>query len=452
MVEHGYVTGQVVAEGITFVDAAQGIEEYRLDNGMKLLLVVQPVAPVVALMVLYHVGSRNEAVGYTGATHLLEHMMFKGTPTFNTERGTQIAAVLKRLGAHFNATTWFDRTNYFEAVPKEHLESVIQLEADRMRNSLIRDEDREAERIVVRNELERGENEPLRVLDQHAWATAFREHPYHHPTIGWQCDVENVPTERLRQFYHTFYWPKNATAIIVGDFQRRDALSYVAKYFGRIPSPPHEIPPVYTVEPPQEGERRFKLRRVGEVGLVQLCFHIPEARHPDMYPLALLSRILTDGITTRLYQRLVDTGLAISVNSTASHLKDPGLFEIVAVLRPGVPHQQVEDAILGELTNIQEQGVSQAELDRAKVKVEAAVFYERDGALNYACALAEAESSADWRWFLDYVPQVRRVQVADIQRVAQQYLVEDNRTVGWFVPKTLPEQQDQPQGEQESDE
>jgi zinc protease len=379
-------------------------------------------------------------------------MMFKGTPTFHTDRGTQIAAVLKKLGAHFNATTWYDRTNYFEAIPKEHLEFVIHLEADRMRNSLIRDEDREAERIVVRNELERGENEPLRVLDQHAWAAAFREHPYHHPTIGWECDVENAPTERLREFYHTFYWPKNATTILVGDFQRGEALSHVAKYFGQIPSPPHEIPQVYTIEPQQEGERRFKLRRSGEVGLVQVCYHMPDARHLDLYPFVLLSRILTDGITTRLYQKLVDAGLAISINSHASHLRDPGLFEIVAVLRPDVEHQEVENVILQELETIQHEGVSQPELERAKVKVEADVCYERDGALNYVCALAEAESCADWRWFLNYVHHVHQVQMADIQRVANQYLVEDNRTVGWFVPKSPAVMGDIFNGDQESDE
>lgn len=435
MIDQTSVLGQEVADGIAFVDEDQGIEEYRLHNGMKLLLVPQPVAPVVAFMVLYHVGSRNEAVGHTGATHLLEHMMFKGTPTFHSDRGTQIGSVLKRLGAHFNATTWYDRTNYFEAVPKEHLEEVMKLEADRMRNSLIRDEDREAERIVVRNELERGENEPLRILDIHAWATAFREHPYHHPTIGWRCDVENVPTERLRQFYHTFYWPNNATAIVVGDVEREPTLSLIAQYFGRIPHSPHEIPQVYTREPLQEGERRFNLRRAGEVGLVQVCYHTPEARHADIYPLVLLCRLLSDGVTTRLYQKLVDASLAINVHAHASQLRDPGLLEVVAVLTPGTEHQEVEKVILEELETLKTVQVSEAELERAKRKVEADVYYDRDGALNYAIALGESESCADWRWFLQYVSHIQQVSVADIQRVVNQYLVQDNRTVGWFIPK-----------------
>lgn len=435
MIEQDRFKGHEVAQGVAFVDEDQGIEEYCLSNGMKLLLVQQPVAPVVALMVLYRVGSRNEAVGYTGATHLLEHMMFKGTPTFNTERATQVGALLKRLGAHFNATTWYDRTNYFEAVPKEHLEQVVSLEADRMRNSWIRDEDRESERIVVRNELERGENDPLRVLDINCWATAFREHPYHHPTIGWRSDVENVPTERLREFYHTFYWPNNVTTIIVGDFRRDQVLSLMANYFGRIPHSPHRIPEVYTTELPQEGERRFVFRRAGEVGIVQVCFHTPEAQHPDTYPLLLLSRILTDGVTTRLYQKLVDAGLAISSHAQVAQLRDPGLFEIGAVLRPGTEHQVVENVIIQELETLKHEEVTPAELDRAKRKVEADVYYDRDGALNYACALGEAESSADWRWFLNFVPNVQRVGVEDIQRVVKEYLYQDNSTVGWFVPK-----------------
>ena len=438
MANQNWVPGQEIAEAVAFVDEDQGIEEYRLENGMKVVLVPQPVAPVVALMVLYHVGSRNEAVGHTGATHLLEHMMFKGTPTFHSNRGTQIGAVLKRIGAHFNATTWYDRTNYFEAVPKEHLELVIQLEADRMRNSLIRDEDREAERIVVRNELERGENDPLRVLDLQAWAMAFREHPYHHPTIGWRSDVENVPTERLREFYHTFYWPNNATTIVVGHFEREPTLALMADYFGRIPHSPHEIPQVYTKEPPQEGERRFWLRRAGEVGLVQLCYHTPEAQNPDIYPLVLLSRLLSDGVTTRLYQKLVDVNLAISVHAQVSHLRDPGLFEIVAVLAPGAEHQKVEMVIVEELEHLKHTEVIEAELERAKRKVEADVYYDRDGALNYTCALGEAESSADWHWFLNYVPKIQQVRIEDIRRVVNQYLFQDNCTVGWFVPKESP--------------
>src|SRR5262245_3771381 len=200
-----------MADAFTKITEYEGITEYMLDaNGLKVLLMPQQAAPVVAFMVAYRVGSRNEAVGHTGATHLLEHMLFKGTPTYNKGNGRQIAAVLQIQGALFNADTWYDRTRYYEMLPSDQLELAIHLEADRMRNSFIVDADRQAEMTVVRNELERGENDPGRVLDQRVWALAFREHPYHHPTIGWRADVEGVPTARLKEFYDVFYHPNNA--------------------------------------------------------------------------------------------------------------------------------------------------------------------------------------------------------------------------------------------------
>src|SRR5436309_10659037 len=234
---------------MAFVAASDGIREYRLANGLKLLLVENRVAPVVTFLVLYKVGSRNEAVGHTGATHLLEHMLFKGTPTFNKRAGTQVAATLQKVGADFNATTWYDRTNYFETVPSDTLELAVRLEADRMRNSFIADEDRQSEMTVVRNELERGQNEPMLVLDEAVYASAFREHPYHHPTIGWRSDVENVPTARLTECYDTFYHPNNATAIVVGDFELGRALEVVNKYCSVVPASVKAIPEIYTHDP-----------------------------------------------------------------------------------------------------------------------------------------------------------------------------------------------------------
>ena len=267
-----------MVEGVEFVAEEEGVREYRLQaNGLKLLLVENHVAPVATFLVLYKVGSRNEAVGHTGATHILEHMLFKGTPTFNKGKKTQIAATLQRIGADYNATTWYDRTNYFETVPSDMLELAVHLEADRMRNSFIADEDRQSEMTVVRNELERGQNEPMLVLDESVYATAFREHPYHHPTIGWRADVENVPTARLKEFYDTFYHPNNATAVVVGDFDTPSALALIAKHFGAIPPSVSAIPEVYTDEPEQQGERRVTVRRAGELPLVQVAFRTPAA-------------------------------------------------------------------------------------------------------------------------------------------------------------------------------
>ncbi len=442
-------------EGVSFVTESGGTREYRLANGMKVLLVENRVAPVTTVLVVYKVGSRNEAVGYTGSTHLLEHMMFKGTPTFNKANNTQIAATLQKIGASFNATTWYDRTMYFETVPSDQIELAIKLEADRMRNSLIADADRQSEMTVVRNELERGQNEPLNVLDEAVYALAFREHPYHHPTIGWRTDVEGVPTTRLKTFYDTFYQPNNATAIIVGDFERANALSLIQKYFSVYKASANPIPQVYTEEPPQQGERRVTIRRQGEVPLVIVAFHTPgalgqggvlsgedlakRAQSPpaqnDTYPLTVLSGILSTGVTSRLYQALVEKQLAINVFSNADQHRDPGLFEIGATLRPGVEPKQVEDIILAELKRVVDSGVTQAEVDKAKQQIIAQDAFSRDGTFNIAEQMAEAEAVADWHFFQDFPANISKVTAADVQRVATTYFTEDNRTVGHFIPK-----------------
>ena len=449
------VKNKQLPAGVTFVTEADGISEYKLANGMKVLLLENRVAPVATVLVLYKVGSRNEAVGYTGSTHLLEHMMFKGTPTFNKSKNTQIAATLQKIGAEFNATTWYDRTNYFETVPSDQLELAIKLEADRMRNSFIADEDRQSEMTVVRNELERGQNEPMEVLDEAVYAAAFREHPYHHPTIGWRADVEGVPTSRLKDFYDTFYHPNNATTILVGDFDRAHALELISQYFGVYPTSNEPIPEVYTEEPPQQGERRLVIRRAGELAIVQIAFHTPgvlgqmsvlsneelarRAADPpaqnDIYSLVVLSTALARGVTSRLYQALVETQLAVDVHTNADQHRDPGLFNVIAMVPPGVEPQQVEEVILAELRRIGEEGLTAEEVEKAKQQILAQEAYQRDGTASIAMQLSEAEAVADWRFYKDYAAHIERVKPADIQRVARTYFDEDNRTVGHFIPK-----------------
>ncbi|MBA3438727.1 MAG: insulinase family protein [Pyrinomonadaceae bacterium] len=438
-----------------FIAESEGIKEYKLANNMKVLLVENHVAPVATFLVLYKVGSRNEAVGYTGSTHLLEHMLFKGTPTFNKERNTQVAATLQRIGAAFNATTWYDRTNYFETVPSDQLELAIRLEADRMRNSFIADADRQSEMTVVRNELDRGENEPMVVLDETIYATAFREHPYHHPTIGWRSDVENVPTSRLKKFYDTFYHPNNATVVLVGDFDLQEGLSLITKYFGDYPAFTEEMTEVYTNEPPQQGERRFVLRRVGELALVQIAFHTPAAlghtvvlsreelarraalspTDNDIYPLMVLSVALSSGLTSRLYQALVERRLAVSISTNVDQFRDPGLFNVYATVTPGVSPREVEEVVLAELDRAGQEGLTVAEVDKAKQQILAHVAYNRDGTHNIAMQISEAEAVADWHFYKDYAANIARVTPADVQRAARHYFTEDNRTVGHFIPK-----------------
>jgi zinc protease len=449
------VQNEQLPGGVQFVTAADGIEEYLLENGMKVLLMENRVAPVATVLVLYKVGSRNEAVGYTGSTHLLEHMMFKGTPTFNKASNTQIAATLQKIGADFNATTWYDRTNYFQTVPSDQIELAVRLEADRMRNSFIADEDRQSEMTVVRNELERGQNEPTEVLDEAVYAAAFREHPYHHPTIGWRADVEGVPTSRLKAFYDTFYHPNNATLIIVGDFERDAVLTLIKDHFGAYTASTEPIPEVYTEEPPQQGERRLVIRRVGELAAVQIAFHTPgvlgqmnvlsneelaeRAADPpvenDLYPLVVLSVGLSHGITSRLYQALVETQLAVQAYTNTDQHRDPGLFNAVALVRPGVEPREVEEKILAELERVAREGLTEAEVEKAKQQIIAQQAYNSDGTYAVAVLLSEAEAVADWRFHKDYTTNIARVTRADTARVARTYFSEDNRTVGHFIPK-----------------
>lgn len=414
----------------------EGISEYRLEsNNLKILLSEQRAAPVVALMVVYRVGSRNEAVGNTGATHLLEHMLFKGTPTYNKKNGTQIAAVLQKHGAIFNADTWLDRTRYYEMLPSDQLELAMHLEADRMRNSFIADEDRQLEMTVVRNELERGENDPGRILDERVWAMAFREHPYHHPTIGWRSDVEGIPTARLKEFYNTYYHPDNATVIVVGDFETEQALGLIVKHFGAIPPSPAPIPPMYTVEPPQQGEIRFNLRRAGQLGLVEMAWHIPEATHPDSGALTVLDHVLSAGVTSRLYQALVETRLAVDVGAQAYQFTDPGLFTIDLTLSPGVGHAEAEQAVIGVIEKLKREPIGEKELQKAKNIITTQMIFLRDSPFGVVSVLGESEGVSDWKLYVDLPRMVTEVTAADILRVANTYFEDDNRTVGYFIPK-----------------
>ena len=418
-----------------FVKEKAGIREFRLtSNGLQLLLLANRVAPVATFAIVYRVGSRNEAVGYTGATHLLEHLMFKGTPEYNRENGTAIAAVLESLGARFNATTWFDRTNYYETIPSDSLEVAMRIEASRMRRSLLRDEDRQAEMTVVRNEFERGENSPFQVLYKHTFAAAFQEHPYHHPTIGWRSDIEGVSTERLKEFYDSFYHPDNATAMAIGDFEEARALELVARHFGAIPRSPRAIPRVYTVEPPQQGERRFTVRRSGQVAWCSLSWRTVAALDPDTHALAVLGNILGAGVTGRLYQALVEKSLALSVTVVPWQLRDPGLFSIFAPVRPGVEPAAVEEAIRAEIARLARDGVTEAEVEKARVQIEAEVIFDRDSTDQVAASLSEAIAAADWDWYADYPAAIRRVAVPDVRRVADLYLRDEGLTTGLFLP------------------
>jgi len=423
-------------ESFKHIKSSGGIEEYQLkSNGLKVLMLQDSSTPVATFMVTYHVGSRNEAIGYTGSTHLLEHLMFKGSRNYNKEKGTAIWDELQNIGAQINATTWNDRTNYFEVVPSQYLEKAISIEADRMRYSFLRDEDRQPEMTVVRNEYERGENSPFDVLDKNIWATAYQAHPYHHSTIGWRSDIENVSTERLKDFYNIYYWPNNATATVIGDFNVDSTLSLIEKYFGEHSKSEHEIPKVYTEEPQQEGPRRIVVKRTGQAGITAVAHKTPHGLHNDIHAIHLLGKILCDGKSSRLYQKIVDQGLATSLFMYDFPFKDNGLFITYAFLTPEVSNQKVEEIILDEYNDIINNGVDQEELNRAIAKTRATVAFSRDGSYAVASALNEAIAIGDWEFYTNFLDNIESVSTENIQLAAKQYLVEDQSTVGWFIPK-----------------
>jgi len=421
--------------GFSYVKSLAGIDEYTQDvNGLQVLVKPDHSAPVVTFQVTYHVGSRNEVIGTTGATHILEHLMFKGSEGFNDPAGNSIKQYLEAVGAAFNATTSFDRTNYFATLGRDHLEGYIAIEADRMRRLWLHEEDRQAEMTVVRNEFERGENNPESALMKEVQALVFIAHPYHHPTIGWRSDIEHVPIEKLRAFYDTFYWPDNATVTIIGDIEPAQALKLVDKYYGKISRAPQPIPVVYTEEPPQSGPRRVTLERPGQLGSLVIAYKIPDARDADLPALEVLGSILSDGKSSRLYPVLVDKSLALGTEAGAYRLHDPGMFIAGATLAPGATHDEVEKITLAEIEKVKTSGVTAAEVDRIVRQYQASEAYGRDGTSNVASSLNEWIAVGDWTLYARYADKMAKVTPADVQRVAKKYLGHDQSTTGWFVP------------------
>ena len=432
----GAIMSQEKHYGFEYVKESGGIKEYKMtSNNLRVLLKKDKSAPVATFMVTYEVGSRNEAIGYTGSTHLLEHLMFKGSRKFNTTKGNSVFQTLQSLGARMNATTWLDRTNYFAVLPSEHLESLIEIEADRMRNAWIKEEDRQSEMTVVRNEFERGQNSPSGVLDEHIWATAYHAHPYHHSTIGWKEDIENVSIERLKEFYDTFYWPNNATAIVIGDFEEKDALAMIKKHFGKIRKSTKPIPEVYTAEPEQEGIRTVTLKRAGQQGIVGVAHKTPSATNKDAAAFMVLSSILSSGKNSRFYKNITDKGLTTSIYIWDSLFKDPGLFTVYANLSPDVKHKTVESLIIQEYEKIKTDGVTEAEVKKAQTQLVAAMKFSQDGSYAIASGLNEAIASGDWTLYTTYSEKIKNVTKEDVQRVVVEYFKEDLSTVGYFIPK-----------------
>lgn len=425
------LTQPAAAEDLAPVASVEGITEYRLENGMRVLLFPDPSKPQVTVNLTVFVGSRHEGYGEAGMAHLLEHMVFKGTPDH-----PEVPRVLKEHGADFNGTTWLDRTNYYETLPAsdDNLEFAIRLEADRMVNSHIKGADLASEMTVVRNEFERGENSPNRILDQRMWAAAFEWHNYGKSTIGNRADIERVPVENLRRFYKKYYQPDNAMIIVAGQFDPMKALGFVQKYFGVLPKPDRVLENTYTEEPAQDGERRVTLRRVGDVAIVGAMYHIPSGAHPDYVSLDTLEHILTSSPSGRLYKALVETRRAASVSGGAYALHDPGVFKLNAEVAAGNDPLEVL-ATMNEITeSISEKGVTEEEVNRAKTYWLKSWELSLNDSQQVAISLSDWASQGDWRLMFLYRDRLEQVTPASVQEVAKKYLRRNNRTVGVFLP------------------
>jgi zinc protease len=429
------IAAPIEAPGFSFVKSLGGIDEYRLDsNGLQVLLMPDHSAPVVTFNVTYHVGSRNEVTGSTGSTHLLEHLMFKGSEHYNDGAGNSLKQYLERVGGRYNATTYLDRTNYFATVGRDALEGYVAIEADRMRNLWLHESDRQSEMTVVRNEFERGKNDPRNLLHEEITAAAYEALPYHHPTIGWRSDIENVPIEKLRAFYDTYYWPDNATVTVVGDIEPKPMLAMIRKYYGVYTKAPHPIPVVYTEEPEQTGARRVVVKKPGELGSVAIAHKIPNGLSPDQPAIAVMDSILSGGKDSRLYRTLVDKGLALSASAQGGTFHDMSLHFMTANLAPGTTQIQAENALLEQIELIKTQGVTAEEVAQARQQYRAERAYRLDGTDSVVDELNEWIATGDWTEFVRFSDAVETVTPADVQRVAKTYLNEDQSTTGWFVP------------------
>lgn len=432
--------GVTLPANVEELDSMDGITQYRLkSNDMTILLAPNHAAPVFTFMVVYHVGSRNEAPGNTGSAHLLEHLLFnKSTENFGRANGHRtFQEILYEAGADFsstNMTTWNDRMTGYSTLPSDKLELALRIEADRLGRGLILDSERQPEMSVVRNEYEIGENNPSNALNKAVIGTAIVAHPYHWDTIGFRSDIEGVSTEQLREHYKNFFWPNNAEAILVGDFDPAEALALFDREFGSFERSPHPIPQVITQEPRQEGERRVTVRRPGQVGIVQVAYMRPGSLHPDFIPMDVIATLLSNGVNSPLYKALVETGLASDVNAWNFTFHDPYPLIVEATVAPGKNHAEVEAAIKNVLYSLASQGVTEAELAKTREQIEVAVIRSRDGTYNLAATLGEAVASANWKWFVQYIDTMKDVTAADVKGVAATYFVPDQATVGWFVP------------------
>ena len=434
-------SAQALPSGLAQVTQVEGITEYRLANGLQVLLVPDDAKPTTTVNVTYRVGSRHENYGETGMAHLLEHLVFKGTPTTKN-----VWAEFSKRGLRANGTTSYDRTNYFAsfAANEDNLQWYLSWQADIMVNSFIAKEDLATEMTVVRNEFESGENNPGRVTLQKTLATMYQWHNYGKSTIGARTDIENVDIPRLQAFYRHYYQPDNATLVVTGKFDGAKVLGWIAQYFGALPKPQRVLTAGYTLDPPQDGERQATVRRAGGTPLVYMAYHVPAGPHPDFAAVQMLSLVLGDTPGGRLHKRLVETRVAGQTFASAWGLAEPGPLFLGATVAPGQDVDKVRTGMAAIVDALPGEPVTAEELERSRV------MWLNNWDLGFTdpervgIALTDAISHGDWRLYFLQRDRVRQVTLADVNRVAAEWLRKDNRTVGIYQPTATPERA--PQG------
>lgn len=421
--------------GIQKITSVEGITEYRLPNGLQVLLFPDQTKQNITVNIIYKVGSRHENYGETGMAHLLEHLVFKGTP-----KHSNIPAELTSHGASPNGTTWYDRTNYFEtfAATDENLDWALDLEADRMINSYIAKKDLDSEFSVVRNEMESGENDPSGILMEKVMATAYQWHNYGKDTIGARSDVENVPIDRLKAFYQKYYQPDNAILVVAGKIDETKTLNLINQKFGSIPKPTRELPKIYTVEPTQDGERQVTIRRVGDSQHVMSGYHIPPASHPDYPAVVIMARILADTPSGKLYKSMVETKKATSIFNFDFPTKEPGLSIFGAELSKTASIDAAREAMLETIENFASTPPNKEEVERFKTSGLKNIELAFNEPNTIALLMTDWVARGDWRLVFLYRDRLKKVTPEDVQRVAKTYLLQSNRTLGIFIPTDKP--------------
>lgn len=417
-----------------FIQQVKDIFEYRLrSNGLRVLLYPRTdVEGVVGTMVTYHVGSRNEVNGYTGATHLLEHLLFKESEKFQRKDKRSILDLLEKRGADVNASTSFDRTDYYCLVPTHLLPTALDIESDRMRNALIKQEHYDSEMPVVQSELEWRDNNPYVSLYHAMHMTAFVSHPYRHPVIGWRSDIENITIERLKWFYNEYYYPDNATLTIVGDIAIEQALLEVTKYFKQVPKKEGDYMLPFTKEEDQLGTRHVTINRSGE-NIVGILYKIPGALHEDIPALLMLGIILSSLRTGRLQKAFIDTGLATKVDASPSQYALIGVFEFFVSLTKKLTHDDALKRLLAVIELVKKSGVTEGELRIAKKLVRKVGATRLDTVWGILDTISEEVSRGDWTRFYSRHDALMNVTKGDILRVARKYFIAEQSTTGFYV-------------------